>query len=161
MNFDCAAWLLEPTKTCILYMFAFASSNYFVRLTQNLQLRFGREHCNRLCIQSYPSELFLAIQLPCVRPLELLAPGPRLSKATEAALARYCESAVDARGDKRVVRTERLPPEDFCFEAAQVTDHQEQVQLFCTSCCVCVGVLRGSAAMEQNRDSGAGTTGVS
>lgn len=55
-----------------------------------------------------------------IRPLELLLPGPRLSKATEATLARYCKSAVDSRGDKRVVRTERLPPEDFCFDAAQV-----------------------------------------
>ena len=54
------------------------------------------------------------------RPLELLAPGPRLSKATEATLSRYCKSAVDTRGDKRVVRTERLSPEEFCFEAAQV-----------------------------------------
>lgn len=33
---------------------------------------------------------------------------------------RYCQSAVDAMGDKRVVRTERLPPEEFCFDAAQV-----------------------------------------
>lgn len=55
-----------------------------------------------------------------LRPLELLIPGPRLSKATEATLARYCESAVDSLGDRRVVRTERLPPEEFCFEAAQV-----------------------------------------
>lgn len=56
----------------------------------------------------------------CCRPLELLAPGPRLSKATEATLAGYCGSAVNARGDKRFVRTERLPPEEFCFDAAQV-----------------------------------------
>lgn len=56
----------------------------------------------------------------CLRPLELLVPGPRLSKATEATLTTYCESAVDSVGDRRVVRTERLPPEEFCFDAAQV-----------------------------------------
>lgn len=130
MVFDCTELLLERTKTCVLHMFAMALSKYCVRLPFNLQLSFGREYCNKLCIQSYPSELFLVINVPLLRPLELLAPGPRLSKATEAALARYCESAVDARGDKRVVRTERLPREDFCFEAAQVTGHQEQVQQF-------------------------------
>ncbi|CAM9141631.1 unnamed protein product, partial [Laminaria digitata] len=63
----------------------------------------------------------LDTRLRHLRPLELLAPGPRLSKATEATLSRYCKSAVDARGDKRVVRTERLSPEEFCFEAAQAS----------------------------------------
>lgn len=56
------------------------------------------------------------------RPLELLVPSPRLSKATEVTLARYCGSAVDVRGDRRVVRKECRSPEEFCFEAAQVTD---------------------------------------
>ncbi|CAM9167363.1 unnamed protein product, partial [Scytosiphon promiscuus] len=63
----------------------------------------------------------LHTRLTHLRPLELLLPGPRLSKATESALTRYCESAVDIRGDRRVVRTERLPPEEFCFEAAQAS----------------------------------------
>ncbi|CAM9414281.1 unnamed protein product, partial [Ectocarpus sp. 8 AP-2014] len=63
----------------------------------------------------------LHTRLRHLRPLELLLPGPRLSKETEATVERYCESAVDARGDRRVVRTERLPPEDFCFEAAQAS----------------------------------------
>lgn len=69
--------------------------------------------------------VFVSVVVPCFRPLELLVPGPRLSKATEATLARYSESAVDARGDKRLVRTERLPPEEFCFDAAQVTQGLE------------------------------------
>lgn len=56
------------------------------------------------------------------RPLELLAPGPRLSKATESTISRYCRSAVDGKGSKRVIRTERTPPEEFCFDAAQVRD---------------------------------------
>eukprot|EP00752_Nemacystus_decipiens_P013477 g11936.t1 len=63
----------------------------------------------------------LHTRLRHLRPLELLIPGPRLSKATEATLVRYCESAVDSRGDRRVVRTERLPPEDFCFDIAQAS----------------------------------------
>lgn len=72
--------------------------------------------------QSPPSLFFVCLfrSMETVRPLELIAPGPRLSKVTEATLMRYCQSAVDAMGDKRVVRTERLPPEDFCFDAAQV-----------------------------------------
>lgn len=45
-------------------------------------------------------------------------------------MARYCESAVDARGERRVVRTERLPPEDFCFEAAQVGYSRMVLQMF-------------------------------
>lgn len=70
---------------------------------------------------SLPLQLLAPHLAPAAsRPLELLAPGPRLSKATEATLARYCDSAVDARGERRIVRTERLPPEEFCFDAAQV-----------------------------------------
>ena len=48
-------------------------------------------------------------------------------------MSRYCKSAVDARGDKRVVRTERLKPEEFCFEAAQVrTDrYRGMIAPFC------------------------------
>lgn len=35
-------------------------------------------------------------------------------------MASYCRSAVDARGHHRVVRIERVAPEEFCFDSAQV-----------------------------------------
>jgi len=107
----------NPTSMCITFSVVF--SNVCSSTRFELVLGFTLQPTSPL---SSNDGLASNSHLSClgIRPLELLLPGPRLSKATEATLARYCDSAVDSRGDKRVVRTERLPPEDFCFDAAQV-----------------------------------------
>ncbi|CAM9514714.1 unnamed protein product [Discosporangium mesarthrocarpum] len=63
----------------------------------------------------------LDTRLRHLRPLELVTAGPCLSKATESAVIHYCDTVLDLKGSHRPVRVERLPPEDFCIEAAQAS----------------------------------------
>lgn len=103
-------WLHRPDRALV------DATGYFSRCQFTLTVSTNILHWHLLLL-SFP---LAAVKRQLRRPLELLAPGPRLSQATEATLGRYCDSAVDSRGDRRVVRTERLPPEEFCFDAAQV-----------------------------------------